>query len=740
MAKTNTLTEIFPTGIGSQFGSFGVTAPTWVNAGDGSGYMSIPVTTDVASVYTIGTWDLTDSYVFARVTFPAGGNGTKQNAFEVSDTSSTGTNRARFYRLNATDLRFALVTGGTEVSGVTITYSATDHLYLRFRHASSTLYWDTSPDGRTWTNQHSYAAPSWGTGLTLIYPRVRGFRAGAETDSFVLFDNVNTPEPIQGAATAAQASALTAAGTRVAPAGTTTAAQATALAVAGDFFRPSAGLIDAFDDGTIDTVLWPTVTGVPVEAGGALTVPCTAGYDGVQSANVWRLTGSSVAVRVSALPTLLPSTQGALQVMANADFNNRVEIVAESVGGVRSLTLRQVVAGVTDDTSITYDPTDHAYWRIREAAGTLYWETSANGTAWTTRRSATTTLNLTLVAVALVSGYWGAETPPVGSTVFDSVNVLDTAVTGTATLTQTTGLTAAGTAVAVATATATQTSTVTAAGVRIVPASAALSQGAAVTAAAVRIALGSAMLAQATALTADAGAIAVGSAALAQGSAVTAAGTRVVPGTAVLTAGTTAAPSPLLLIPSGPLTLSEATALLADADGNVSASAAVAQATALTTSARQIVLASASADQASALITSAVAVSAGNGADVTTVTTLTVVGGQIAPGSAAVSATAVLEVAALVVTAGTAALSQGSALTVSGTRVVPASAGLTAGTALGALAAVMAIAGPIPLGQSQTLAASGAVTAHFAVFGWRSFEEIGATESVEIDVGVRGGR
>src|SRR3546814_14352831 len=37
--------------------------------------------------------------------------------------------------------------------------------------------------------------------------------------------------------------------------------------------------------------------------------------------------------------------------------------------------------------SIAYDSTNHAWLRIREDSGTLFWDTSADGLVWTNRRS-----------------------------------------------------------------------------------------------------------------------------------------------------------------------------------------------------------------------------------------------------------------------------------------------------------------------------------------------------------------
>lgn len=52
-----------------------------------------------------------------------------------------------------------------------------------------------------------------------------------------------------------------------------------------------------------------------------------------------------------------------------------------------NLVFRETVAGVDSDTQIAYSLGAHKWWRLREAAGTLYWETSSDGINWTIRRS-----------------------------------------------------------------------------------------------------------------------------------------------------------------------------------------------------------------------------------------------------------------------------------------------------------------------------------------------------------------
>jgi hypothetical protein len=45
-----------------------------------------------------------------------------------------------------------------------IAYDATMHLYWRMREAGGKLFYETSPDGSTWTVQHEVGTPAWASG------------------------------------------------------------------------------------------------------------------------------------------------------------------------------------------------------------------------------------------------------------------------------------------------------------------------------------------------------------------------------------------------------------------------------------------------------------------------------------------------------------------------------------------------------------------------------------------------
>lgn len=89
----------------------------------------------------------------------------------------------------------------------------------------------------------------------------------------------------------------------------------------------------------------------------------------------------------------------------------------------RDLSFQTTVGGVVSTVaSTTYDPINHDFLRIREAGGTVYYETSEDGSSWDIRASTPSVFSLSSVYVQLYAGYWGAETSP-GTVLFDNLNL-----------------------------------------------------------------------------------------------------------------------------------------------------------------------------------------------------------------------------------------------------------------------------------------------------------------------------
>jgi hypothetical protein len=189
-----------------------------------------------------------------------------------------------------------------------------------------------------------------------------------------------------------------------------------------------ATLSDNFNDNSTNLTLWPnsyTSTAGYAETGGQLVITLangTTGYAGYVSGN-YDLSGSSAFVQVRQVANT--STLADTLLELDIDGNNSMSWLEE--GG--TLYARYVVGGSGNNAgSLTYSSTSHKWWRIREASGTIYWDTSADGINWTNQFSVANPIAVTALQVNLVAGTWEAESSP-GSAIFDNFNVSAQAVT-----------------------------------------------------------------------------------------------------------------------------------------------------------------------------------------------------------------------------------------------------------------------------------------------------------------------
>jgi hypothetical protein len=211
-------------------------------------------------------------------------------------------------------------------------------------------------------------------------------------------------------------------------------------------------LVDNFNDNVIGPN-WGNSYGGASEVGGRARVPCVAAsWAGYQTSKTWTLAGASVFLQVPTVPAVSTATQVNIvfSVITTTDGTN----LAFNINPVASTLRLESNVGYFDAaaTVLTYSPTDHLWLRIREDGTNVYWDTSANGTAWTTRRTLATPAWVTsaIDAVALdLFCYRDAGVTDYGE--YDNVNTLsDGAVhTGTGT----------GSAQSTGTATGTRTAT-----------------------------------------------------------------------------------------------------------------------------------------------------------------------------------------------------------------------------------------------------------------------------------------
>ncbi|WP_371670030.1 LamG domain-containing protein [Streptomyces sp. NBC_00289] len=155
---------------------------------------------------------------------------------------------------------------------------------------------------------------------------------------------------------------------------------------------PLAMLGDDFDDGTVNSTLWPTNVGGATETSeGRLRIPMTPGVDtNFTSARQWTLVGSTLTAKLCAVPAVNGSSNAAASMwVTSTTAGTRIGWRYDALTGVISA---QSQVGFADGAplNLTYDPFDHAWLRVWQVGGLVYWMTSSDGYSWTARRSIAT--------------------------------------------------------------------------------------------------------------------------------------------------------------------------------------------------------------------------------------------------------------------------------------------------------------------------------------------------------------
>jgi len=298
-------------------------------------------------------YDLVGSSVTARVTPPALADGrtvvmqyglpktgTKYNWFEIEiDCTATQTT---IYADRSVD--------GVWTSGSTSVYNPVDHAWLRIRESSGTVYFETSPDTYRWTTIWSF--PSSVYPDSVLSPGQLflgcGLRYGGNSGSSAYIDNVNAPVP------------------------------------------KTETLVDIFDM-TVDKVTkWNLTSSDVVWDAGRAKIPAVWNQYEMSTTRRFAFTDTAFTAKVT-----WPMAAGTYSDMR---VNGGSQDVAFDVS---SGVLRARMNFVKVGPSVPWT-TAHLWLRLRESAGTTYFETSPNGIVWTSFYSAATpaAYNNTLVLMA----------------------------------------------------------------------------------------------------------------------------------------------------------------------------------------------------------------------------------------------------------------------------------------------------------------------------------------------------
>jgi hypothetical protein len=187
-------------------------------------------------------------------------------------------------------------------------------------------------------------------------------------------------------------------------------------------------LADLFIDSRVDTGMWelwlpendPVVVAEEVGRLGITLAPNVGRvYNGIQSRGRYDMIDGNAQVEVEpASQEIGVETDFSVDVDATLGYQmstyaNRLHLIVHSSGGV------------SNSFAIDYDPVAHRFWRIRhDTGGTIEFETSPDGTAWTSRRSSAAARPPTGVTVSLLAGtYIDLGVPDPGTAYFSKLKL-----------------------------------------------------------------------------------------------------------------------------------------------------------------------------------------------------------------------------------------------------------------------------------------------------------------------------
>lgn len=321
--------------------SFGVFSET-------GGRASVGCDTGFSAYASAALYTLEESVARCQMFPPAAAGAVSEAWAQMLVTSSTsGTDAVAEVNSATGNLAMLLRAGFIDSGPVLLPYDPVAHAWVRIRETGGTLSWDTSPDGITWTTRRTETAPAWVSATDLQVQLLAHRDAGVA--NVAEFDNFNT--------------------------------------------APFDALTDDFASPTVDTEKWPDnyneAGPLPDQPDGRARVPCGNGFAAYASAATYTLDESQASVQV--FPPALGGATGAVfcQLIILSDTAG-TQVVFE-IDVSTNLLLMTVHVDFADEGGATlpYDPEAHAWLRVRESGGTLFWETSADSRTWTVRHSDT---------------------------------------------------------------------------------------------------------------------------------------------------------------------------------------------------------------------------------------------------------------------------------------------------------------------------------------------------------------
>jgi len=166
------------------------------------GRARVPCTYTYAAFASGTIYTLANSEARVRVYPPAVGGATGSVFCQLLILSSVVGTQIVFEVNMATNLLLMAVhVGFTDEDPGTLPYDPVAHAWLRVRESGGLLNWETSPDGRTWTTQHTETSPAW-VSNTNLQAQLLAFRDSG-TEDYAYFDDFNITPVMAGGYTVA---------------------------------------------------------------------------------------------------------------------------------------------------------------------------------------------------------------------------------------------------------------------------------------------------------------------------------------------------------------------------------------------------------------------------------------------------------------------------------------------------------------------------------------------------------
>jgi hypothetical protein len=251
-----------------------------------------------------------------------------------------------------------------------VAYNPAEHVHWQLEQSGDDLIWSTSPDRITWTPLATIGTDTLPFALERMWLQLDALsEMGSTTYADARFDDVNDPGNVEP-------------------------------------WCPASSFSDDFADGALQGGWLPwniplQCTATPIN--GELELAWTGMIDvscNYRTSTAFNLEGSSATLQV---PFVAADPQATVFLRVNFDGDDWFELRHEMGASVEEIrAVKSVNATLSTEDSAAYEPTKHAWWRLREKSGSIYWETSPDGMRWTTL--ADTLLHVPLTAVDISFG------------------------------------------------------------------------------------------------------------------------------------------------------------------------------------------------------------------------------------------------------------------------------------------------------------------------------------------------